>query len=274
MPTPPRRVLLLLCVSGVAACQGDAGGDDPFGPGGLPADAAAGGAARPEAGAPPADDDHTGLPRVDRLIDAAAACGEQSPRTTPAGWQLVLTGSSGCTLHAPPDFTPVGAGTQTTAVQLGDAAALGVMVLAGVPEAGRVAACTPDGLADFALDVVRARCPAAEPLYFEAYTEVVAGVPLPVGDLFWTCAADGHTTIGYFNVSVHGTTPLCELLIIGAWMPEAEVESTVCTLTQIMASLQCPTPGGEVCIDAECAADCRARGFAGGACHEDACVCQ
>lgn len=213
--------------------------------------------------------ERTGNARVDQMLAAAEACGQQSPSTTPAGWSMVPTGEAGCAFSAPPGWQVFGAGEPATAIQRDEDATAGFLVMSGVPDSALLPSCTPAGLSEMVEAVIGRSCTPIERLHFEAYTEEFAGVALPAADLFFACGPG----VGYFWLTIQGDRPLCQVLAMGVWLPESELSLTTCTLTQIMQSARCPMPGGNLCIDAECNARCIEDGFERGACDTDLCVC-
>jgi hypothetical protein len=202
---------------------------------------------------------------------AAAACGPQSPRTVPPGWQMVRAGELGCTFHAPAAWSPIGAGTPATFVVEDQTRVTGSSVLAGAEITG-TATCTPHGIATW-MFANNPDCAGWKELYWKDSVETVAGIQIPRGDLVYSCTQGGVPITGYMTVQIHGTWPLCNLLAFAFWMPEAQIESRTCTLTQTLNSIQCPS-GGTGCEDIPCRRECIELGNRSGACTSDgACTC-
>ena len=243
----------LLCCTGGCSDSGDDGpvGDNPLGE-----------------VLPPS----TGKPLADRLIDTARTYGYQSPNTVPAGWEMVLVGERGCAISVPPGWRAQGAGTAVTSVEEDAEGYTGVLVMAGVPQTS--IACTPGGATDYLLaGIEQSGCGSIDRLYYQEETENIAGIPIPKADLIMSCVEEGELAVGYAWVTIQGTTPLCNILVLGFWMPEPLIEAKTCTLSQILQSVRCPQ-GGRYCVDADCNADCVELGKGGGHCNaDDDCVC-
>lgn len=217
----------------------------------------------------------TGDPDTDRLIATAATCGFQSFNTVPVGWRMVPIGEQGCAIWTPPGWTAIGAGTAVTSVEGNAAGTLGALSMAGVPPVGTSVSCTPKGATAYLLQGVEADgCAGVKQLYYAESTMNLVGMNVPKADVTISCTDSGQQIFGYLLVSITGTTPLCNILSLGFWMPRGEIAQHTCTLTQILQSVRCPTPGGSFCSDSECDADCKAMGRSGGACDaSDSCQC-
>jgi hypothetical protein len=213
----------------------------------------------------------TGNAIVDRLAAASAACGPQSRLTVPVGWQMVLAGELGCTFYAPPSWQAIGAGTPSTFAVEDSSRVTGVAVMAGVDSTG-TATCTPHGVASW-MFANNQDCVGFQELYWQDSVDVVAGVQIPRGDMVYSCTQGGVPIAGYLMVQIHGTWPLCNLLAFAFWMPQTDIETRTCTLTQALNSIQCPQ-GGTGCDEATCENDCIANGNRTGFCDsEGSCVC-
>jgi hypothetical protein len=205
---------------------------------------------------------------VERLAAAAALCGPQSPRTVPVGWQMVMAGEKGCTFYAPPTWLAIGAGTPNTFVVEDSTRVTGSAVMAGVDSTG-TATCTPHGVASW-IFANNKDCVGFRELYWKDSVDVIAGIQIPRGDMVYSCTQSGVPVAGYLVVQIHGTWPMCNLLTFAFWMPETQIETRTCTLTQTLNSIQCPQGGGS-CDDSTCAQSCDS-GL--GACDDNgACVC-
>jgi hypothetical protein len=208
---------------------------------------------------------------VDRIAVAVASCGSQSHFTVPVGWQMVMVGEKGCTFYAPPNWLSIGAGTPTTFVVEDSTRVTGSSVLAGVDTTG-TATCTPHGIANW-LFANNQDCVGYQELYWKDSVDDVAGVQIPRGDLVYSCTQGGVPIAGYLMAQIHGTFPFCNMVVMAFWMPQTQIESRTCTLTQTLNSIQCPHAGGG-CDDASCAQDCIANGSQTGFCSADgSCVC-
>jgi hypothetical protein len=205
---------------------------------------------------------------VERLAGAAALCGPQSRLTVPVGWQMVLAGEKGCAFYAPPSWLVIGAGTPNTFVVEDSTRVTGSAVMAGVDTTG-TATCTPHGVASW-LFANNKDCVGFRELYWKDSVDVIAGIQIPRGDMVYSCTQSGVPIAGYLMVQIHGTWPMCNLLTFAFWMPETQIETRTCTLTQTLNSIQCPQGGGS-CDDSTCAQSCDS-GM--GACDDNgACVC-
>jgi hypothetical protein len=214
----------------------------------------------------------SGNATVDRLAVAAALCGPQTFRTVPVGWQMVMVGEGGCTMEAPPLWTPIGAGTPTTfVVEDKNTRVTGSSVMAGVDLTNTVT-CTPHGVVTW-MFAKNTDCVGFKELDWKEKTVNVAGLLLPTGDLVYSCTQGGVPIVGYMMVQIEGTSPWCNMLVEAFWMPETQIEKSTCTLTQTLNSIQCPK-GGSGCDDSTCRADCVSAGNASGACtSDDSCMC-
>jgi hypothetical protein len=213
----------------------------------------------------------TGNALVDRLGAAAAACGPQTRLTVPAGWQMVLAGEKGCAFYAPPTWLVAGAGTPTTFAVEDSSRVTGSAVLAGVDSTG-TATCTPHGVASW-IFANNKDCVGFKELYWKDSVDMIAGIQIPSGELVYSCAQSGVPVVGYMVVQIHGTWPLCNLLSFAFWMPETQIETRTCTLTQTLNSIQCPQGSG-ACDDSSCNQSCVAGGSQWGSCDADGeCVC-
>lgn len=217
----------------------------------------------------------TGNTTADKLIQTALSCGYQSRYTVPAGWEMVLVGEQGCVVWSPPGWQALGAGTNITSIQEDTAGNTGYLSMMGVPQAGVYVECTPQGVTNFMKQFIEGTgCNNVQTLYYQEGTVNIAGVIIPKADFIFSCTSGQVRKVGYFWNTIQGTVPLCNLLILGFWMPETQITAQTCTLTQIFNSALCPGPGGTSCSDSECNSDCKARGNTGGQCDSnDNCQC-
>jgi len=61
---------------------------------------------------------------------------------------------------------------------------------------------------------------------------------------------------------------------IGFYMPQSQIQTYICQLMQIDASVTCPSGGGSSsCTDSDCNSSCQTDGYSGGQCSGDDCAC-
>lgn len=264
----PWLVYLLTIVLALAGCSDDDGGNGSTSDGG----GSGGTSGYPAGQGLPAT---TGNASADKLVKAADDCDYQSPNTVPAGWKMVPIGKKGCVVWAPPGWTAQGAGTEIVSVQEDSAGNTGYLAMMGTPAAGVSVTCTPRGATDFVSKTIDLwGCKNVKSLYYKEGYETVAGISIPKADVIFSCSTGGVTKVGYMWVTIQGSSPLCNLLILGLWMLESQITAKTCTLTQVLLSAQCPKPGGGFCVDASCNADCVKAGHKSGKCDSnDHCVC-
>jgi len=215
--------------------------------------------------------EQTGVPLIDQLIDAASACGYQSFNTVPAGWKMVLVGEQGCAVWAPSDWLTYGEGTGITTVEEGSAGLTGYVSMVG---ASAELTCTLQGVTDWAVSGLTQECSGEQRLHYVERVDTIAGVQIPVADVFFTCDKGGTPLIAYLWVSLQGTSPLCNVAVLGLWLPQGEMEQKTCTATQILMSNKCPSGSSGWCDEGECRDDCARRGYASGGCtSDDRCEC-
>jgi len=144
-------------------------------------------------------------------------------------------------------------------------------VLAGVETTG-TATCTPHGIATWLL-ANNKDCVGFKELYWKDGVDIVAGLQIPRGDLVYSFTQAGIPIVGYLVVQIESTWPLCNLLASAIWMPDTQIETRTCTLTQTLNSIQCPQ-GSTGCDDTTCRTDCIAEGSLSEACTSDgSCTC-
>jgi|GEM_PF-2224019 len=269
------RLVLCLALGGLDACESD-DGSGPFGNLGRDVDENGQDSVAPgedtRGGAPdfPAA---TGNSTADRMLAAAQACGYQSPSTVPVGWGSVIVGEGGCSAWAPSGWVSTGAGTSVTLITETQSGDCGFMALTGVPYT--TIACTPAGARDYIVaGLEQGGCQGVSTLHWAEGTDQFAGYSFPRGDFFFTCQSNGVTRAAYLWISIQGTEPLCNLLVLGLWTEASAIEAKMCTVTQVFNSIKCPSGGGGSCSDSECDSACRGEGYGGGSCVDDECQCQ
>ena len=201
---------------------------------------------------------------------ALAACGTITS-TVPPGWEMVLLGDTGCTVHRPPTwpFEVEGASAWIYASEEEEA---GVMLLNGYLEGTD---WTAEAILDGVIELLRETYP--------DITVIDAGEgPDPYGLAIVIRIAslkfhDGEVPmVGMLRVIHHGCSPIlgnCPLTAAGTWSPLAQLPDFACTLSQIDATVKCPQGGGGNCDESQCDADCKAQGSTYGYCSNDTCVC-
>lgn len=216
----------------------------------------------------PAYDDDDGIRAWGEA--ALAGCGTITS-SVPPGWEMVLIGDTGCTVHRPSTwpFEVEGASAWIYASAEEEA---GIMLLNGYLEG---TAWTAESILDSVLDQLRATYP--------DITVIDQGEgPDPYGlNLVIRIASlkfhDGEVPmVGMLRVIHHGCSPIlgnCPLTATGTWSPLAQLPDFACTLSQIDATVKCPQGGGDNCEQGQCDTDCKAKGSAYGYCSNDNCVC-
>ncbi len=268
------EVLLALAL-GCAACK-SAGPSGSGGDGGSDAGGSEGGAQLSPGGVIPTS---SGNALVDRLGRAAAACGALSDRTVPVGWSQSFNGS-GCSIHAPPGFQVTGNQTQVVIFSSGE---LGAMIGAGVP-AGvpQPKDCSPAGVAAGFLGVFESWGCKKPKLEWGADDAIqVVTDRYPIRHSVFSCAenSSGQPHVGYMLTAGTPSPAGCSLYIAAFSEPQASIETSTCTLVQIILSQKCPMGGGTDCSpgtqsEADCRDGCIKSGHQGGACTADGtCTC-
>lgn len=220
-----------------------------------------------------------GDPVAERVIEAAGSCGFQSYNSIPAGWKKVFVGDRGCAIWVPPDWVAAGEGTDSTTVQEDHKGLTGVASLRGSQAQGVGIVCTLKGVANWVFGNVEPynRCTSIRELVFQEGIVEVDGSLYTKAVQLSSCVDGGSTYLDYLSVMIRGTSPLCEVLVAGFWMPEDKIEEQTCALTQIQQSARCPTDG-RFCDAPECNADCKEMGRSGGSCtvsgDGDRCQCE
>lgn len=269
------RLVLGLALGALAGCESDSGPSSPWIPG-KDADDNGQDTTLPEedtGGGAPDFPAATGNATADRMLAAAQACGYQSPSTVPVGWGSVIVGEGGCSAWAPSGWVSAGAGTSVTLITETQAGDCGFMALTGVPYT--TISCTPAGARDYvAAGLEQAGCQGIDTLHWGESTDNFAGYSFPRGDFFFTCQSNGVTRAAYLWISIQGTTPLCNLLVLGLWTEASAIEAKMCTVTQVFNSIKCPSGGSGSCWDSECDSACQGEGYGGGSCVDDECQCE
>jgi hypothetical protein len=266
-----RFVLLVLVSSLVVACErGDDGDPDVTSGATSKEDVVGWGvdtATEPPVGVPAYDDDNA----IRAWGESAVAASGEITSAVPPGWEMVLMGDTGCTVHRPPDwpFEVEGASVWIYASEEEEA---GIMLLNGVLEG---ADWTATAILDELLDILREQYP--------DITVIDAGEgpdPYGLGIVIRIASAKFHDgdvpMVGMLRVIHTPCSALlgtCPLTATGTWAPLATLPDFACTLSQIDATVACPKPGGANCEEDACDADCKAQGSAYGYCSNDQCVC-
>ncbi len=263
-------VLLALSVLGaVVACDRDDDRDTHLNSGATPKEDVVGwGADTPEVPAAPDFDDDDAIRAWGE--DALHACGAITS-TVPAGWEMILIGDTGCTVHRPPSWTfeVEGASVWIYASPQEEA---GVMLLNGVLEG---TTWTAEAILDGIVDTLREQYPDITIIDAgEAPDPHGLGLVIRIASLKFH---DGAVPmVGMLRVIHSPCSELlgtCPLTAAGTWAPLATLPDFACTLSQIDATVTCPKPGGGSCDAGDCDAGCKAEGSAYGYCSNDTCVC-
>jgi len=267
-----RRISLLAIavILGVSACDRADDGDPHVISGATPKEDVVGwGSDTPEPPpSAPGFDDDDGIRAWGEA--ALAACGAITS-AVPAGWEMVLVGDTGCTVHRPAGwpFEVEGASVWIYASAEEEA---GVMLLNGVLEGTDWTATTILGAV---LELLREQYP--------DITIIDAGEgpdPYGLGIVIRIASVKFHDgevpSVGMLRVIHSGCSAIlgtCPLTVAGTWAPLVTLPDVACILSQIDATLTCPKPGGGSCEDGPCDADCKAEGDGYGYCSNDLCVC-
>ena len=265
-PVPPKRaaaflgVWLLLAQTMCVSSSGTPGGDGGGGEGG---DGGGGGTAI----LPP---NGTGIELVDRLGAAAAQCGDQSPFTVPASWQLVGVGEQGCSGWVPPGWTPEGSGTSLVTALRDASGDEGFLGLAGVAAPG--VDCTPPAVTDAVLSgFAQAGYETPTVSWHEERVGHFGGSTWPTGQTVFTTAAGSTPVVGFLWLLASEGVVACNVVGLGFWEPQTAIETETCTLTQILNSVRC---GANACSDSGCNDLCQSDGKPGGLCNpQGGCDC-
>jgi hypothetical protein len=248
--------LLSLVLAQLLACGDETSGTGGSGAGGGGTSSGGGsGVTHPPTG--------TGIEVVDRLGAAAAACGSQSVSTIPGGWESVAVGDLGCMVWVPGNWIVQGAGSPIVTMFADQSGLEGALGVAGGTE--DLPACTPIAARDALLSGFSDGGFAAPTIAW--HQEAV----MPFGGTDWATAQAvfqtsraGTPLVGYLWVLTTQTVLTCDVVCLGFWEPEANIEADTCTVLQILNSVTCPS-GGE-CDDVECDLYCKDKGFSGGSC--------
>ena len=201
---------------------------------------------------------------------ALAACGTISS-TIPPGWEMVLIGDTGCTVHRPPAWTFEVEGASVW-LYASAAEEAGVMLLNGILEG---TAWTAESILDALLEQLRESYPDIEIIDVgEGPDPYGLGLVIRIASVKFH---DGEVPmVGMLRVIRSECSALlgtCPLTAAGTWAPLAELPDFACTLGQIDATVTCPKPGGANCDEGTCDDDCKTGGAASGYCSNDQCVC-
>jgi hypothetical protein len=255
---------ILLSALTLAACgSGNGGAGGSGGAGG------AGGSGGTGSGTPTAPPQMTGIALVDRLGAAAAACGKQSVSTVPGGWQNVAVGDKGCMVWVPPGWIIQGSGTAIVSAFSDTTGTEGFVGVAGATQA--LASCKPQPARDSLLDgFTKNGYSAPQVLWHVEGTESFGGSDWTTGQAVFSMTRQSTPLLGYLWVLTLPTVVACDVVGLGFWEPEANIDVDTCKTLQILSSVTCPSGGG--CDPVECNQSCINAGHQGGTC-ESGCVC-
>ena len=204
-----------------------------------------------------------------KLLDAATACGWQSGATVPGGWHPVMVSSDGCTQWIPPNWAIHGradsAGFSPDAGRRTYAFTLVNPLPSGYP-------WDADEVIDFIADSIAVEFDEEPPsVLWRTVTDVA---DLEVADAVFAFFLEGEVLVGSLRVHFGGCEPdpgACFALVMGYWLPVADLEEDICDVVRIDASLGCPGLGA--CVAPICSSWCVRGGADGGLCEADTCGC-
>jgi hypothetical protein len=175
-----------------------------------------------------------------QLYEAVAACGYLSTLTVPGGWQPIMITSSGCSQWIPADWLILGQADQMV-VAADQSQQVASFALTGMLNGTD---WTIDAINDYALENIGTAFKTQTPgvLYYKSY------------DILGTAASDciyvfdnlSTPEIGYLRVIFSGCNYVlgtCSAVLMGFWIPKAEMSKWACTVAQIDASVKCPGGG-------------------------------
>ncbi|MFH1530527.1 MAG: hypothetical protein ABIK09_07320 [Pseudomonadota bacterium] len=208
---------------------------------------------------------------VETLYGAAAACGWQSVKSVPGGWQPILVSLDGCTQWIPSNWTILGqagnAGFSPTAGRRTYAFTLVNPLPSGY-------AWDADAAIDFVAESIGVEFGEDPPsILWRKVTDVA---DLQVADAAFAFFLEDEPVAGSLRIHFGGCAPgssgACFALVMGYWLPVDDlVGDAICDLTQIDASLQCPGLGE--CVEPLCSSWCIHGGAKGGGCSGAVCDC-
>ncbi len=206
---------------------------------------------------------------AEALYDAAAACGWQSVKTVPGGWQPVMVSTDGCTQWIPLEWAILG---QADAAGFSPDTSRRVYTFTLVNPLPSGYDWDADAVIDYLTDSIAVEFGAEPPSVL--WRQVTDVADLEVADAAFAFFMDGEPLVGSIRIHFGGCAPsggACFALVMGYWLPVADLEEHICELAQIDGSLQCPGLGA--CIDPVCSSWCIHDGESGGACDGDTCSC-
>lgn len=213
---------------------------------------------------------NTNDPLVQQMYLAAAACGTLSKSTVPAGWDINQITSSGCAAWRPANWIVSG---QPDQIQFLDSASgyAGWFVTAG-QMAGTT--WTLASATDAALQSIGQNMGSTATKHYYKEAELFG---VFVADVVFSLNVNGQPAAAFMRIYL--TEPNYILgstsgTFIGFYMPQAQIQTYMCQLLQIDASVSCPSGGGSTsCTDSDCNSSCQNEGYNGGECSGDDCSC-
>ena len=212
---------------------------------------------------------------IEYVGTVGALCPQVSSLTIPGTWYLLMIGQTGCSVSLPPSWT--GASTEelgsTTFMAQSDASqTAGYFVFLGSLQGVDWTEIT---LGDLMVDELRSDHPDLEVV--RAWTtDDPFGLSVKIRTIL--VKYDGRTTpsLGLVRVVHTGCSTLtntCPLTSSAQWAPLADLSTYSCDLSQIDASVRCPSSGGSDCDEAECNTACQSAGHDHGYCSGNNCIC-
>ena len=204
-----------------------------------------------------------------------AACPQVSSLTVPGNWYLLMIGQTGCSVSLPPSWT--GGSTEdlasTTFMAQSDAEqTAGYLVFFGSVQGTD---WTEESLGDLMIGELRTDHP--DLAVVGAWTaDDPFGLGVKVRTLLVKFDRNSTPSLALVRVIHTGCSALtnsCPLTSNAQWAPLADLSAHSCDLTQIDASVRCPSSGGSDCDQAACDAACQTAGSDHGYCSGNDCIC-
>ncbi len=205
---------------------------------------------------------------VEALYAAAAACGWQNAKTVPGGWQPVMVTTEGCTQYVPTYWSILGQAGNAGFSPFQGREVYNFTLVNPLPKGYQWGA---DGAIDFMMESIAVEFGEAVPsILWRRVTDVDA---LEVANAAFAFFMDGEPLIGSIRIHFGGcdSSGACFALVMGYWLPIKDLETGICEVTQIDASLQCPGLGD--CVAPICSSWCVHAGAKNGSFDGAACVC-
>ncbi len=206
---------------------------------------------------------------------ALAQCGAQSHNTTPDSWGevAILGGTDVCAVWTPPGWNALRMGEGFNLLYEDETGYTTITIAGGTT--WEVQSCTFESVNAWWLQKVHdggCQYPAIE--WIQEFTLDVAGVQIPTSLLTFTCDKNGFTETGLFQTQLHSQGFPCQFRVDGYMVRRNEINSKMCTLSQILNSLKCLEGQANFkCTKPQCSLEKKARGFSGGFCNSfDECV--